>query len=280
MDVGNAAILQQPEIFAANRARGVIAIEVEAAAGVTRRTTVREEGSLRVRFPGPVAPTLQAVIVNTAGGTAGGDRYDIACHASAGANLTVSTAAAEKVYRSMGMDAEVSIKLIAEAGAALAWLPQETIFFDNARLSRRIDVTLAEDASVLMAEAIVFGRSAMGEAVRTGSFTDRWRVQRGGRLVFAETVRLDGKIAARLAEPVVAGGNIALATVLIAPGSDAQVEAIRAKGDQFRGEVGASAWNGFALARLCAPDGAALRHDLVAVLGALGREILPRLWLM
>ncbi|HEX2512603.1 MAG TPA: urease accessory protein UreD [Xanthobacteraceae bacterium] len=280
MDVGNAAILQQPEIFAANRARGVIAIEVEAAAGVTRRTTVREEGSLRVRFPGPVAPALQAVIVNTAGGTAGGDRYDIACHAGAGANLTVSTAAAEKVYRSMGMDAEVSIKLIAEAGAALAWLPQETIFFDNARLSRRIDVTLAEDASVLMTEAIVFGRSAMGEAVRTGSFTDRWRVQRGGRLVFAETVRLDGEIAARLAEPAVTGGNIALATVLIAPGSDAQVEAIRAKGDQFRGEVGASAWNGFALARLCAPDGAALRHDLVAVLGALGREILPRLWSM
>ena len=199
MDVGNVAILQQPEIFAVNRARGVIAIGVDAAAGVTRRTTVREEGSLRVRFPGPIAPALQAVIVNTAGGTdQGGDRYDIACHAGAGANLTVSTGGtAEKIYRSMGMDAEVSINLTAEAGAALAWLPQETIFFDNARLSRRIDVTLAENASVLMAEAIVFGRSAMGEAVRSGSFIDRWRVECGGRLVFAETVRVDGKIAAR-----------------------------------------------------------------------------------
>ena len=93
----------------------------------------------------------------------------------------------------------------------------------------------------------------MGEAVHTGSFVDRWRVKCGGRLVFAETVRLDGKIAARLAEPAVAGGNIALATVLIAPGSDTQVEAIRAKGDQFRGEVGASAWNGFAVGTaLCA----------------------------
>jgi urease accessory protein len=235
---------------------------------------------LRVRFPGPLAPALQAVIVNTAGGTAGGDRYDIACHAGVGADLTVSTAAAEKIYRSIGADAEVSIELNVEAGGALAWLPQETIFFDDARLSRRIEVTLAEDASVLMAEAIVFGRSAMGEAVRTGSFIDRWRVQRGGKLVFAETVRLDGKIAARLAEPAVAGGNIALATVLIAPGSDGQVEAIRAKGDQFRGEVGASAWNGFVLARLCAPDGAMLRHDLVAVLSAVGRATLPRLWLM
>jgi urease accessory protein len=276
--VGDAAVVQQPDIFAANRARGLIALGAEAVAGITRRTTVREQGSLRVRFPGPLAPALQAVIVNTAGGTAGGDRYDISCHAGAGADLTVSTAAAEKVYRSTGADAEVSIKLDVAAGGSLAWLPQETIFFDEARLSRRIDVTLAEDASVLIAEAVIFGRAAMGEAVRRGSFVDRWRVQRAGKLVFAETVRLDGKIAERLAEPAVAGGNIALATVLIAPGNEAQVEAIRAKGEQFRGEVGASAWNGFALARLCAPDGAALRHDLVAVLAALGRDTLPRLW--
>jgi urease accessory protein len=278
--VGDAAVLQQPEIFAANRARGLVAVAAEGKAGITRRSLVREEGSLRVRFPGPIAPALQAVIVNTAGGTAGGDRYDIACHAGAGADLTVSTAAAEKVYRSAGTDAEVSIKLSVEEGAALTWLPQETIFFDAARLSRKIDVTLAENAAVLMTEAIVFGRSAMGETVRSGSFVDRWRVQRAGKLVFAETVRLDGSIAERLGEPAVAGGNIGLATVLIAPGSEAQVETIRAKADQFKGEVGASAWNGLALARICARDGAMLRHDLVAVLSALGRATLPRLWTM
>jgi urease accessory protein len=278
--VGNAAVLQEPDIFAANRARGLIAITAEAAAGVTRRATVREEGSLRVRFPGPASPDLQAVIINTAGGTAGGDRYDIACHACAGADLTVSTAAAEKVYRSTGADAEVAIQLSVETGGTLTWLPQETIFFHDARLTRRIDVTVAEDAALLMAEAVLFGRSAMGETVQTGSFVDRWRVQRAGKLVFAETVRLDGKIAERLGEAAVAGGNIALATVLIIPGGEAHVEAIRASAGQFRGEVGASAWNGLALARLCAPDGAALRHDLVAVLGALGRAALPRLWSM
>ena len=274
------AALQQRDIFAANRARGVIALSAEAAAGVTRRTTVREEGSLRVRFPGPLAPALQAVIVNTAGGTAGGDRYDISCRAGVGADLTVSTAAAEKIYRSTAADAEVAIRLDVATGGTLAWLPQETIFFDEARLCRHIDVTLAEDSSVLIVEAMIFGRAAMGEAVRSGSFTDRWRVQRAGKLIFAETVRLDGKIAERLAEPAVAGGNIALATVLIAPGSETKVEAIRAKGDQYRGEVGASAWNGFALARLCARDGATLRQDLVMVLGALGRDTLPRLWSM
>jgi urease accessory protein len=278
--VSNAAVLQQPEIFAANRARGVISIAAESVAGVTRRTTVREEGSLRVRFPGPLVPSLQAVLVNTAGGTAGGDRYEIACRAGLGADLTVSTAAAEKIYRSTGTNAEVSIKLDVAAGGSLAWLPQETIFFDRARLTRSIDVNLAPDASILIAEAVVFGRSAMGEAVITGSFTDRWRVHRAGRLIFAETVKLDGRITERLAEPAVANGNIALATVLIMPGTETQVEAIRARAEKFRGEVGVSAWNGFALARFCSPDGATLRHDLVAVLSALGRSTLPRLWSM
>lgn len=278
--MGNTAILHEPDIFAANRARGVIAISAEATAGVTRRQMVREEGSLRVRFPGPMAPALQAVIVNTAGGTAGGDRFDISCRAGAGADLTVSTAAAEKMYRSGGRDAEVLIRLDVENGGCLAWLPQETIFFNDARLSRRIDVELADNASLLMAEAVVFGRSAMGEAVHTGSFIDRWRVRRGGKLAFAETVKLDGKIAQQLGEPAVANRNVALATILIAPGDESQVAAIRAVAEDFRGEVGASAWNGFALARLCAPDGAALRHDLVAVLAALGRATLPRLWSM
>ena len=37
---------------------------------------------------------------------------------------------------------------------------------------------------------------------------------------------------------------------------------MRALDDQFAGEVGISAWNGIAVARLCAKDGAALRHDL------------------
>ena len=163
----------------------------------------------------------------------------------------------------------------------MAWLPQETIFFDEARLTRRIDVTLAEDASVLIAEAVVFGRSAMGETVRTGSFTDR-----GASIARASSFlrRRSGWTAGspdRLAEAAVANGNVALATVLIAPGNETHVEAIGAKADQFRGEVGVSAWNGFALARLCAADGAAaLRHDLVTVLSALGRTTLPRLWSM
>ena len=87
----------------------------------------------------------------------------------------------------------------------LAWLPQETILFDRARLKRRIEVDLAEDARLLLAEAIVFGRSGMGETVDDGRFSTAGACSRGGKLVHAEAMRLDGEIAAQqLAEPAVA----------------------------------------------------------------------------
>jgi urease accessory protein len=263
-------------IFEANRSIGRIALSVAAQAGVTRRRQVYEDGPLRVRFPNASGSALKAMIVNTAGGIAGGDRHDLEIDVGEGATLGVTTAAAEKVYRALGPDAEIAVKLAAGAGARLSWLPQETILFDRARLKRSIEVELAPDATLMMAEAVVFGRSAMGESVQEGAFSDRWRVRRDGRLLFAETVRLDGAIARMLGELAVAGGGVAIATVLAVPGDQAMVERVRAQ--TFCGEVGASCWNGLAVARLCAKDDASLRRDLAAVVTALGGA-LPRLWL-
>jgi urease accessory protein len=273
-----AALHSNAEIFAANRARGHIALGVAASASRTRRTHVHEDGSLRVRFPNAPADMLEAVIVNTGGGMTGGDRFAVEIALAKGARLVAGTAAAEKIYRSTGPDAEMDVTLDVGAGAHLAWLPQETILFDRARLKRRIDIDLAETASLLMAEAVIFGRAAMGETMAQGLFADRWRVRRAGKLVFADSARLDGDIAAKLGQPSAASGGVAIATVLIAPGDEGKLAVVRALSEQFIGEVGISAWNGIAVARLCAKDGAALRHDLIAVLAALGASV-PRLWL-
>ncbi len=266
------------DIFAANRAVGEIALAVEATANGSRRTRTREAGSLRVRFP-LAAKDPEAVIINTAGGAAGGDRLSVDVALGPDARLTVTSAAAEKIYRSLGPSTDIAVRLQVAAGGALAWLPQETILFDRARLNRMIDVDLAEDATLLLAEALVFGRSAMGETVEHGQVLDRWRVRRGGRLVVAEGVRLDGDVARQLAARAGAAGGVAAATVLKIPCDDAGIAGVRALDGQFAGEVGISAWNGFAMARLCARDGAALRQDLIAVVAALGGHALPRLWL-
>ena len=266
-------------IFAANRAQGAVGFDVHLQDGVTRRRHLRESGSLRVRFPSPETDGLSAVFVNTAGGVAGGDRFDIDIATGEGSRLAVTTASAEKIYRAVGPAAHVNIALQAAAASHLAWLPQETILFDGARVLRRIDIDLAESASLLLCEIVVFGRAAMGERMLHGEFIDRWRMRRGGRLVFAETVRLEGDIGEKLTKPAIAKGGVAVGTALIVPGDEALLQRIRELSESFRGEVGMSAWNGFAMARFCAQDAARLRADMMAVLGRANGSALPRLWL-
>jgi urease accessory protein len=266
-------------IFAANRARGSVTFDVHLLEGVTCRRHLHESGSLRVRFPSPEAEGLLAVFVNTAGGLAGGDRFEIDIAAGEGSRLAVTTAAAEKIYRTDGSAAELNITLKAAAGSHLAWLPQESILFDRARMLRRIDIDLAESASLLLCEIVVFGRSAMGERMLHGEFVDHWRMRRGGQLVFAETVRLDGDIGEKLTRPAIAKAGVAVGTALIVPGDQALVARIRELSESFGGEVGISAWNGFAMARFCAQDAARLRADMMAVLGRAAGSALPRLWL-
>lgn len=272
-------ITSSAETFAANRAVGAVTFDVHLKDGATRRRELHEAGSLRVRFPSPEQQGLSAVFVNTAGGVAGGDRFDIDIAAGDGAHLTVTTAAAEKVYRSHGPEAQVNIALRAGADARLAWLPQETIVFDQARVARRIDIDLSSTASLLLCEIVVFGRAAMGEVMTRGSFTDRWRMRIDGKLVFAETVRLDGDISKKLSRRAVANGGIAIGTALIVPGDEAIVERVREASEAFGAEVGISAWNGFAMARFCAQDAAKLRADMMKVLERVSPSGLPRLWL-
>src|ERR671931_545374 len=121
------ASADQADVFAANRARGHVALAVASTHGATRRERVAEQGSLRVRFPGPTPRALDAVIVNTAGGVAGGDHLEVDVRVGADAHLAVTTAAAEKIYRSLGPEAVVDLALTVGTHGTLLWLPRETI---------------------------------------------------------------------------------------------------------------------------------------------------------
>jgi urease accessory protein len=268
------------EVFAANRADGRISLAIAATPSGPSRAHLHESGSLRLRFPhSHTRAALDAVILNTAGGITGGDRFDLDITVAAGAQLTVTTAAAEKIYRSLGPAAEIAVTLEVGTNGALAWLPQLMIGFDGFRLRRTIEVRLARNARLLFAEATVFGRSAMGESVIEGQLLDRRHVRVDGRLVFAETIGLDGDIAEHLAQAAVAKRGVAIASLLKFPADEDSSAAVRSLQDRFVGEVGISVWKGLAVARLVALDGSALQRDLISVLHALGASPLPRLWL-
>ena len=265
-------------LFDANRAIGAVLLNVAQEDGVTRRRVVDESGSVGVRFSAQAGAVLSAVLVNTAGGAAGGDRFDIEIEAGAGSHLTASTAAAEKIYRSHGPDCVMRVKLRVAQGATLHWLPQETILFDQARLVRSIDVDMDAGGTLAMCEMMIFGRSAMGETFSHGHFRDQWRVRINGQLAFAENVRLDGDVAHILAHPACAGGAVAIATLLFAPGDEALLQRLRAVENLDGVEMVASQWNGIALLRMGSADAARLRCQVVRALS----ECLaapPRLWL-
>lgn len=256
-------------------------IEVERRAGRSRLARLFQEGAAKIRLPDTGADPLEAVLINMAGGLTGGDR--IAWEASAGkdARAVITTQACEKVYRALAGQAEVDVRLSISEGGFLGWLPQETIVFDRAAFSRRLDVDLAPGAEALIVEATIFGRSAMGERAGYGSFRDRWRVRHGGRLVHAEDFAVGPDIETTLSRPASAGGRIAFATLLLVSERGEQLlePARKIIGD----DGGASFWTvgqtGKLLARLYAEDGYELRKRLMPLVALLnGQAGLPRLW--
>ncbi len=272
-----------------NRARGALAAGFRRVGARTEVVGPHETGGYRLRMPRTHGGATEAVIVNTGGGMAGGDRADFSFTAEAGAAVTLTTTAAEKVYRGVhagdtsagGAEAEtrVGVALTLGAGAALEWLPQETILFDGARLHRRLEVDMAEDADLLMAETLVFGRLGMGERVGSGRVRDRWRLRRGGRLALAEELDVGGDMTALLDRPALGGGARACATVVWAsPRAEGGLDGARAALDLPEVAGGASAWNGMLVARALSPSPRALRAAIVHLLSGLRGRPLPRLW--
>src|SRR5690606_13742810 len=155
------------------------------------------------------------------------------------------------------------------------------ILFDRSAFRRELEVELGAGASILVLEAVLFGRVARGETVVRGLFRDRWRVRSEGRLVHAEETAIGPDIGAALAPAAATGGGLAVATLLlVAPDAEERLDAARAALD---GPGGASCCRigstGKLLARLVAEDGYALRRRLVLLVGLLnGQAGLPNIW--
>lgn len=261
------------------RSHGVLALRVEASRGASRAGHVAESGAARLRLPRS-EHRLDAVMLNVAGGLACGDTMSVSVEVADGAAVALATPGAERIYRSDGAVTHVETRLSAEGAGALFWTPQETILFDDAKLSRHLEADVAPGARLLAYEALTFGRTARGETVERGLFEDRWRVRRDGRLVFADTLRLNGAVNALLARRTVANGATALATLLyVAPDAEAKLDAVRETLERHPAvQSGASAWNGLLVLRLLSPLAEALREAARAVLPVVMGRPLPRVW--
>ena len=241
------------------RADGSVRARFENSSRGTRVAALYESGGYRLKFPH--GPRFEAVLVNTGGGMVGGDELALTLQADEDAEFVFTTQSAEKLYRAEGVPAEISIALKLDARARIEWVPQETILFSGARLSRKFIVDMARDASLLIFESTVFGRIAMGEVISDGLFRDQWRIWRDQKLIYADDVKLESNMAALLERKAIGNGARAVATCLyIAPDAEARLEDAREALRESSCESAASAWNGMMVVRFLSPDPAALRH--------------------
>ena len=183
--------------------------------GATRLANLDQKTPLRVLFPqtSPDAPKL-AAITTVSGGLVGGDTLAVDVSVGDGASVVAIGQAAEKVYRSIGPDSTVDVSLDVGSGAWLEWLPQETILFDGARLARRTVADVDPAGQLMTGECVVFGRLASGEVMERGLVSDRWEIRIGGRLKWADALRVENDIVAALDNTAGFGGARAYATVV------------------------------------------------------------------
>jgi urease accessory protein len=261
------------------RSEGSLDLSFRKRQGRTAIDRSYQAGCLRMRRVDD-GDELCAVLINTAGGVAEGDSLSQRISWGEDTAATVTTQAAEKIYRALSVGSTISTRLAVERGAKAEWLPQETILFDAFRLRREAQIVLAEDVTFLGVEALVLGRPAMGETVTSGSLRDRMRIWRGGRLIYADTLALDGDIAALMDRAAIGGGARAMAVIVHASAEAAALrDPVREALEGAAGLAAASSWNGLLAVRLLAPDSEVLRNDIALALSVLrqGRP-LPRVW--
>ena len=261
------------------RARGAVLVAMKRRGEATVLDDLRQEGCLKLRFPRP-QNWAEAVLLNSSGGVAAGDALSAEIVAGPGTQLCVSAQAAERFYRAVpdSLPSRVRNTIRVADGAALEWLPQETILFDQSSLDRVLDISLEEGARFLGVEMMIFGRRAMGESVRQVELSDTIRLRRAGRLIWHDAIRFTGNPSEALAQAAIGRGAIALASLLYAaPDAESRLPELRAALAPF--EAGVSLLDGLLTARILAPEGATLRAAVLAGLATLrdGRAM-PRVW--
>jgi urease accessory protein len=262
-----------------------LAFDNSGAAGATRLAHLHQAAPLRALFPETCRMDLPVIALTaTCGGFTGGDRMTTSIAMGRGTKAMAIAQAAEKLYRSTGAETRIEIALDVEAGGWLEWLPQETILFNGARMRRQTSIALAEDASVVAGEILVFGRSAFGETMTRGLVHDAWSVQRDGMLIWADRFHAaDALLIEALEHPAALKGMRAAAMLVhVGPGAEQRLALLRDLMQLAPAEVrcAATVVNGVLVARWLAADALILRPSFAAAWMALRSEaqgLAPRL---
>ncbi|MDE2674263.1 MAG: urease accessory protein UreD [Paracoccaceae bacterium] len=262
------------------RAKGEVVLETKARDGQSAIRRLRQSGSLKCLFPRCNGDSLEAVLLNCAGGVTGGDHFSLSVRAESGTTLTLTTQAAERIYRALpGERGQIHTLLKVEKGARMNWLPQETILFDGCSLNRSLRIDLSEDARLLMAEPLIFGRFEMGEVLNCASILDCIEIRRNGSPIFLERIGLQSDVQAKLNRLGIADGAHTMASlVYVADDADVKRDLLH---QMLPRHAGVSLIQDDVLTmRLLAKDSDELRSNLVPMIKHLNKGVIPKCWII
>jgi urease accessory protein len=268
------------------RAEGAGRIVLSGSETGTRVMDIFQRAPLRIMFPRTTGAAVEeAVLINTAGGIAGGDRLQFEVTARPNASIAVTSQAAEKIYRALDEPARIATSLKACEAAKLAWLPQETIVFNRGRLSRVTEIDVCSGAELLALEWLVLGRAALGEEVVGGHISDSWRVKKDGRLVWADSFRATDETFPHLHRKALLSNCKAVATLIyFGPHLDARLEFLRDIVASLACHCAATSVDGLIIVRFAARVSSDLRRALQTMLQQFSGELgsgpfrVPKMW--
>jgi urease accessory protein len=132
------------------------------------------------------------VLLHTAGGVVGGDRLSINLELQSKSHVFLTTAAANKLYRTNGEVAQ-QVGAIAQApGSILEYFPQEMIVFEGAEYQQSLQINLAPGAVWCGWEILRFGRTARGEKFTVGNWRGATEIWQGDELLWGDRQWLPG----------------------------------------------------------------------------------------
>ena len=268
------------------RADGCGRIVLSGSENGTRIEDVFERFPIRVMFPRNGYRVMEeAVLINMAGGIAGGDRLECSVSVLPGTSIAVTSQAAEKVYRALNEPAHVTTRLKVRESTRLAWLPQETIIFNWARLHRTTEIELFSGSELLALEWLVLGRAAHGEIVVGGSITESWRVRKDSRLIWADSFRLKDETFPHLNRNALLSDCKAIATlVYFGPHLEKRLGLLRDILSSLGCNCAATLVSGLIVVRFAAKESSDLKLALRSFLQQFGPELgsgpfqVPKMW--
>lgn len=229
--------------------------------------------------------TCHTVMLHTAGGIVGGDQLSINIELQPATQTLITTAAANKIYRTNGLEAQQTIHIQVAEAACLEWLPQETIVFDQALYRQTARIELAPGAHWLGWELTRFGRTAREEQFLAGEWRSHTEVWQRGKPLWIDRQWLPGSQETFYSPHGLAGcpivGSFAYVGQVVSP---ELVEQARSLWQGDRGEAGVTRLMSGLLCRYRGHSTTEARQWFIAVWQLLRKTYLdrspciPRVW--